>query len=86
MNVNDFEIRHEDMEYNLNSFEIGDLINPGEVYLLSSVVKDANNKNILLKNLTLPEMKVTYINKDYILVKMDSLWSVDIMVLNKHYS
>jgi hypothetical protein len=73
------------MEYTLNSLELGDLINPGEEYRLSSVVKNGNNERVLFRNLTLPDMKVTYIDKDYILVKMiEPFWSVDIMILNSN--
>ncbi len=69
----------------LNSLKIGDLICPKEEYRFSSVVKNGNKENILFRNLTFfPGVKVSYIDKDYILVKkMEPSWSEDIIVLNK---
>jgi hypothetical protein len=69
----------------LNSLKIGDLISTGEEYRFSSVVRNGNNESVLFRNLTLPDMKVTYFDKDYILVKKIEpiLLSVDIMILNK---
>jgi hypothetical protein len=82
MNVNDFEIRHEVMEYNLNNLKVGDLINPGEAYYFSVLGLDWCNQFELGRLLRFPGIKVSYIDKDYILRQGHHL-SIVTIVLNR---
>ncbi len=71
MNVNDFEIRHEAMEYSLNNLKVGDLINPGEKYYFSVLFcYDWYHQFEPGRLLRFPGIKVSYIDKDYILTKV----------------
>ncbi len=80
MNVNDFEIRHEAMEYNLNNLKVGDLINPGEKYYFSVLAYDWCHQFELGRLLRFPGIKVSYIDKDYILRQGHILSTVTIVL------
>jgi hypothetical protein len=82
MNVNDFKIRHEFMEYNLNNLKVGDLINPGERYYFSVLALYQCNESELGRLLRFPGVEVSYIDKDYILKQGRGVSTVTI-VLNR---